>query len=235
MSYSCKYCKNTDEKSFFENNRSSCKKCISCRNKIKRKTVKPNDDDCKIFCLKTGLDFNKLCQESEEKKLTVKLNDPTPTIKPISLPSTSIKPISPTLSIQPTEIDSLKTITELTAQVKYLEEILLSNIDFNERGFRDLTMKNEEDDANKRIKHRELEAKFQKIEEEQKGKYKLLEEKYNQILTHVNDNSNKNKELETETENLKTYINVEFYTKQRLSEKVNGAIDNKLKTYKLIQ
>ena len=72
--YKCKTCKKTEDptyiseskdRKFFTSNKSRCKKCISCKNKIDRLTVKRDDSDVRHYCMSVGIDFNQICLDSE--------------------------------------------------------------------------------------------------------------------------------------------------------------------------
>ena len=68
--YRCKICKDIDHNNFFDSNKSSCKNCISCRDKVKRRTVKPEDLNVMKFCKNSGMDFQQICIESGENDKT---------------------------------------------------------------------------------------------------------------------------------------------------------------------
>ena len=158
----CKTCKDQDEDNFFRGNKSICKKCISCRDKVRRKTVKPEDTEVSIFCKNAGLDFSKICQESKVYK-----QEPSPVNTPSLIPITNN--LNPTIITELTShIKELESTTN--GKLKEAEEIMMGRTEFNEMGVQEV--------------RRSLEERYQN----QKRKYEQLEEKYNQLLTHVNDN-----------------------------------------------
>ena len=70
--YKCRYCNdigNEKTDNFYPNNKSVCKKCISIKKKVKSRTVRPADEDARIFCRQAGEDFDKISRESEMKRI----------------------------------------------------------------------------------------------------------------------------------------------------------------------
>ena len=144
-----------------------CKKCISCRNKIKRKTVKHDDQETKDFCINSGIDFDIICHESEEKKLKGRKSTSNTSI---SLDLLTSSPILPTNLISNEQIETLEqTTTKLTTDIKYLNDIMISRTEFNEMGVQEV--------------RRGLEEKYQ----DQKGKYNLLLDEMEEFKTLVNN------------------------------------------------
>jgi hypothetical protein len=133
--YNCKVCSVKEADNFFPTNKSTCKNCISARNKIKRKTVKPFDTDVKEFCLKSGLDFEQICQESEHKIV----KNPTLTLLPLT-PNNS----SELQQLQEKIIILERTIIELTDKINYTNELLISRTEYSDMAIEEIRRREEE-------------------------------------------------------------------------------------------
>lgn len=200
--YDCKTCFTRDVDDFFPTNKSSCKKCISSRNKIKRKTVKASDRDVKEYCLRTGTDFDKICQESENKRSKTTI---VSSLTPQSLTPPSL---TPSQSIAPENQILQKTIIELSNKINYNNEIMMSRTEYNETGVMEIRRRQEEilaDQYRTEDKYKNLESNYKKLEEKYKDledKIKIMEQLVVKTAQTLNDN---------------------YYTKEKVVEKINNA------------
>ena len=207
-SYTCKYCKDEDENSFFSTNKSVCKKCISCRNKVKRKTVKSDDDESREFCRNANIDFDTICRESEDKRLKGRKSTSStpPNVSPISSTLLSTPLTQPTIitsSIPTKQIETLEqTVTKLTTELKYLNDIMISRTEFNETG-------------NMEVRRRQDEILAD--QDRAKEKYEELETKYNTLIE-------KHAELERLGIATVTALQEKYYNRAEVVEKINSTI-----------
>lgn len=145
--YHCKVCSNKEACNFFPSNKSVCKNCISCRNKIKRKTVRSSDHDVKEYCIRSGLNFDLMCQYSENKKIK--------NISPLTTPV--ITSNIPEIQQLHEKIVSLEnTIVELNNKIKYTEEIMISRTEYSDMGIDEIRRKEEERFQNQELKYNKL-------------------------------------------------------------------------------
>ena len=213
-SYNCKYCKDEDENSFFSTNKSVCKKCISCRNKVRRKTVKSDDNESREFCINANIDFDTICRESEEKRLKGRKSTSStpPNNSPISSTLLSTPLTQPTITspIQTKQIETLEqTVTKLTTELKYLNDIMISRTEFNETG-------------NMEVRRRQDEILAD--QDRAKEKYEELETNYKNLETKYNTLQSKHDILEALVIKTVATLRDNYYNKEAVAEKINSVI-----------
>lgn len=158
--YNCKVCSTKDTDNFYPTNKSVCKNCILCRNKIKRKTVKTSDRDVREYCIRSGIDFDQVCQDSENKKVRLSTT-------PTQLSSSPLLPTEhPEIQQLQEKIQHLEqTITELTDKINYTNEIMISRTEYNEMGIQEIRRKEEERFQNQEMRHNKLMKELNSIKE----------------------------------------------------------------------
>lgn len=151
----CKTCKDTKPINFFRGNKSTCKKCISCQNKIKRKTVRPDDENVRSYCQLTGLNFDEICQDCNK------------TITKVSTPI-------------PIQSSVVRSDRDYDNKLKELNDTMMGRTEFNEMGVMEVRRRLDEilaDQERSNDNYEQLETKYEQLEK----KYNKLEEKFKEM------------------------------------------------------